>query len=77
MDKRFRSYYKVIFSYRSKDMRIGYLKCTDIVKIYQKPCDSEYQGGILVSCKKKDSESVEYMLRKAERRDAFCEWEQL
>lgn len=78
MDRRLRNYYKVRFQYRSKEMRIGYLKCIEGVKIHQKSWDNEYKGPVvIVSCYKKDSESVEYQLRKAERRDDYCEWEQV
>ncbi len=69
MDKRERNYYLVRFDWRSKDMRIGFIKM-----ISPKIKFRHRENGLLVSCPKEDSEAVEYELRKAERNDDFCIW---
>ena len=69
MDKRERNYYLVRFDWRSKDMRIGFLKMiSSKIKLHYR------EDGLLVSCPKEYSEAVEYELRKAERNDEFCKW---
>ena len=64
-------YYKVKFSMDAKEMRMRILNCIDSVSILD--CD-EY---VIVNCNKEDCEAVEYELRKAERRDDFCIWEEI
>ncbi len=69
MDKRERNYYLVRFDWRSKDMRIWFIKMiSPKIKFHHR------ENGLLVSCPKEDSEAVEYELRKAERNDDFCIW---
>lgn len=63
-------YYKVKFSEDAKEMRMGILNCIESVDILD--CD-EY---IIVACDEQDCEAVEYELRKADRRDDFCSWEE-
>ena len=71
MDRRARVYYKVNFDTCSKDMRVGYLKCINGVKVRYRKKE------LLVGCPINAAESVEYALRKAERRDGYCEWERV
>jgi len=68
MDFKNRTYYKVKFSPESILYRIEMLKCLDSITY------SNRKGFTLVSCKKGQEESIEYDLRKAERRDYYCEW---
>ena len=69
MDKRERNYYLVRFDWRSKDMRIWFIKMiSPKIKFHHRG------DGLLVSCLKDDSDAVEYELRKAERNDDFCIW---
>ena len=69
MDKRERNYYLVRFDWQSKDMRMRCIKTiSPKVKIHHR------ENGLLISCPKEYSESVEYELQKAERNDDFCIW---
>lgn len=64
-------YYKVKFSKDTKEMRMRILEGIDSVSILD--CDEH----IIVNCEEEDCNAVEYELRKAERRDNFCIWEEI
>jgi len=76
MDRRERRYYLVSLSYLSYDMRLRTIKiCVPSLKMNSaKPHNGLIKYQQLFSCRKEHSESLEYELRKAERRDSFCEW---
>ena len=84
MDYRYRDYYLVTINYLSYDMRMEYYKiAAPSLKIHSpynhfkngRELDMYNDGAkghrwqIMISCKKEDSETLEYELRKAERRD--------
>lgn len=69
MDRRFRNYYLVRFHWQSKYMRMRRIETiSPKVKFHHR------EDGLLISCPKEYSESVEYELQKAERNDEFCKW---
>lgn len=81
MDYRERNYYLARIDYCSYNMRIGIFKiATPSLKIHA-PYDHIKSNGerqdkingrywqMMLSCRKEDSEALEYELRKAERRD--------
>lgn len=84
MDWRKRNYYLVSISYNSYDMRMRYYKlASPSLKIH--PPYNHFKNGqmldrhndgakghywqMMLSCKKEDTEALEYELRKAERND--------
>lgn len=84
MDYRNRNYYLVEIDYSSYDMRLGYYKsAAPSLKMHSpyghfkngKKLDRFNDGAkghywqMMVSCKKDESEALEYELRKAERND--------
>lgn len=79
MDKRERKYYLVSLAYNSYDMRLRTIQiCVPSLKIHSaKPHNGIIEYQQLFSCRKNDSESIEYELRKAERRDGYCLWEEV
>lgn len=83
MDWRGRKYYVARFSYDAYDMRMDILKNIDGVRLHSPtqhdfniklPDEIEPRGyyHVLIGCSINTSESVEYELRKAERRDDYC-----
>ena len=86
MDWRARKYYVATFSPEAKDMRIRHLKLIgNGVTIHfnsgvpKQPDEVEERGSYLcvIRCKYDQAETVEYELRKAERRDDFCSWKEI
>ena len=85
MDWRNRKYYCVSFEWRSKDMRMRYLKLIDGISIHpyryipKQPDEIEVRGSyqFLLGVPSENSESVEYELRKAERNDDWCKWKEI
>ncbi len=85
MDWRDRKYYCVSFDWRSQDMRIGYLKLIDGIRIHpykdipKQPDELEKRGyyRYLVSVPIDYSDSIEYALRKAEHNDDWCRWKEI
>ena len=86
MDWRDRKYYCVSFDWRSKDMRLEYIKLIDDrIKIHyckhvsKQPDETEDRGHyqILLSVPSGCYDSVEYELRKAERNDDWCCWKEI
>jgi hypothetical protein len=83
MDYRERNYYLTTIDYLSYDMRLKYYKmAAPSLKIhapynhiknksYYDYVDGSYWQ-MMLSCKKEDSEALEYELRKAERNDSRC-----
>lgn len=80
MDYRKRNYYLVAFDYCSYDMRMKYCKLASPSLKVHSPYNHvknqnhhDYVDGnywqMMLSCKKEDSEALEYELRKAERND--------
>jgi hypothetical protein len=81
MDYRHRNYYLAKIDYFSYDMRIEYFKwAAPSLKIHPpyyhirsnhrpQDCINGRYWQMMLSCKKEDSETLEYELRKAERRD--------
>ena len=81
MDYRYRNYYLVNINIFSYNMRMEYFKlAAPSLKIHSPYChfknnkySRDYINGhfwhMMLSCKKEDSESLEYELRKAKRRD--------
>lgn len=84
MDYRYRDYYLITIDYLSYDMRMRYYKiASPSLKIH--PPYNHFKNGreldvyndgakghywqMMISCKKEDSEALEYELRKAERND--------
>ena len=76
MDKRYRKYYLVSLCPYSYDMRLSYINiCVPTLKMHSaKPHNGLIQYQQLFSCRNEDIESLEYELRKAQRRDRFCDW---
>lgn len=64
--------YEVRFSEEARDYRISIMKIFDEVEICEYP-----DGRVYIRCPKEMEEAVEYELRKAERRDDYCEWERI
>lgn len=64
-------FYKVKFSKDAKRMRMRILNVIESVDILD--CDEH----IIIACDEQDCEAVECELRKAERRDGFCFWEEI
>lgn len=64
--------YKVKFSEEAKDYRIRVLECIDNLEICKFP-----NNEIFIKCDDDTAECVEYELRKAERRDDYCNWEKI
>lgn len=64
-------FYFVKFSKDAKRMRMRILNVIESVDILD--CDEH----IIIACDEQDCEAVEYELRKAERRDGFCFWEEI
>ncbi len=62
--------YKVTISEEAIDYRIKMLEIIDSVKITREGEALDF----ILECATEDVEAVEYELRKAERRDDFCEW---
>jgi hypothetical protein len=79
VDRRERDYYLVSLDYLSYNYRLGQIKiCVPSLKLHDSKkheITSRYQQ--MFSCRKNESESLEYELRKAERRDRFCDWEKI
>ena len=73
MDKRIRVYYRARFDCLSHNMRIWMIKASaESVKLH-----SHRNGFWLISCLPKETENIEYELRKAQRRDGYCDWVKL
>ena len=64
--------YKVRFSEEAKDYRIEMIKLLDDIEICEFPT-----GEVFIKCDDDTAECVEYELRKAERRDYYCDWEKI
>jgi hypothetical protein len=64
--------YEVRFSEEAKDYRIGIITLLDDVELCEYP-----DGRVYIRCPKEMEEAIEYELRKAERRDDYCEWERI
>jgi len=64
--------YKVRFSEEAKEYRIKIIECIDNLEIYKFST-----GEIFIKCDDDTAERVEYELRKAERRDNYCDWEKI
>ena len=79
MDKRERKYYLVTLCRMSYDFRLETIQlCVPSLKIHSaKPHKGRICHQQLFSCRKEYSESIEYELRKAERRDNYCLWEEV
>ena len=64
--------YKVKFSEEAKDYRMRMLGLLD-VEMCEYP-----DGTVFIQCADEETcECVEYELRKADRRDDYCEWEKI
>ena len=85
MDWRERKYYAVSFDWRSRDMRLGYLRTIDGLRIHpykniEKQTDEKDARGLyqcLIGVPAESSDAVEYELRKAERNDDWCKWKEV
>jgi hypothetical protein len=65
--------YKVRFSEEARDYRIRILALLDKIEICEFPDET-----VFVKCEDEATAmAVEYELRKAERRDDFCDWEKI
>ena len=65
--------YKVKISEEAIDYRIEMLEIIDSVKITRDSDSLEF----ILECDEESIESVEYDLRKSERRDDYCLWERI
>lgn len=85
MDWRNRKYYCVKFHWLSHNMRLDILKNIYGIKLRpykevpKQPDELEerYFYNYMISIPSDCAEDVEYELRKAERRDGFCEWKEI
>lgn len=85
MDWRNRKYYCVKFDHHTHNMRLDILKLIDKIKLrsYQdvskQPDELEERGRyhFMIGVPSDYADSVEYELRKAERRDKFCIWKEI
>lgn len=64
--------YKAKFSEEAKEYRMRIIECIDNLEICELPT-----GEICIKCDDDTAECVEYELRKAERRDDYCDWEKI
>ena len=62
--------YKARISGEAIDYRLSILALLDTV-VTEREGDSLE---VIITCEEEDTEAVEYELRKAKRRDDFCEW---
>lgn len=73
LDRRERKYYLATFEYDSHNMRMDYIKtCCESRKVHPvKECWRKQFGNyqMLISCRKEQSKSLEYELKKAIRND--------
>ena len=65
--------YKVLISPEALEYRLSILMEIESVEIACTGKDGEF----ILTCYDEDAEVVEYELRKAERRDDYCEWEKI
>jgi hypothetical protein len=85
MDWRFKKYYTASFYFNSLDYRIEILKQIPSIKIHtfkkmleiQDEANSRGLYQILISCDFDKCEIVEYELRKAERNNPWCNWQEI
>ena len=85
MDWRRRKYYYVNFCVSARDMRLEFLKLIDEIKIHpyknipKQPDETEKRGyyQFLLSVPFNCAKTLEYELKKAERRDDYCIWKEI
>ena len=70
MDFRYKTYYFVKFENRHSEFRISQMKFISSIKFHS----NKDEDTLIISVDKKDVESIEYELRKAERNDGYCKW---